>query len=34
VVLPLTAIAKVVVRDRVRGGSTVVAELACPGGQR
>jgi len=34
VVLPLTAAAKVVVRDRVRGGSTVVAELACPGGQR
>jgi phosphatidylserine decarboxylase len=34
VVLPLTAAAKVVVRDRMRGGSTVVAELVCPGDQR
>jgi phosphatidylserine decarboxylase len=34
VVLPLAAVAKVRVRDRVRGGSTVLAELEYPGGQR
>ena len=33
VVLPLAATAKVKVRDRVRGGSTVVAELEHPRGQ-
>jgi phosphatidylserine decarboxylase len=34
VVLPLTAAALVQVRDRVRGGSTVVAELGKSGGSR
>ncbi len=34
VVLPLTAVAVVKVRDRVRGGSTVVAELGNSGGPR
>ena len=33
VVLPLTATAKVAVKDRVRGGSSVLAELAHSGGQ-
>ncbi len=34
VVLPLAAAAKVKVRDRVRGGSTILAELEYAGGQR